>query len=181
MSDELRQQLSSLQDDEPTPVPTLLEALASDPELRACWERYTLIGQVIRGEAIDPGMRVLADQVRSALASEPTILCPTRLRRTHRRWIGRQVGLALAASLVLIAILTVPTLLEVPLTPRAVGPVAVQLDGRPSIRLQRWQLEHPELASKLDRYLVTHQATVSVTGAKGLLPYAMLVGYEAAR
>lgn len=183
MTDEPRQRLSALQDDELTPaqVPPLLDALASDPELRARWERYALIGQAIRGEAIDPSARDLADRVRAALAGEPTVLCPHRLERTRRQGARRYAGLALAASVALVAILTAPTLLREPLDPGAVGPVAVRLVERQSIPLQRWHLEHPELASKLDRYLVTHQATAPATGAKGLLPYAMLVGYESGR
>ena len=70
MTDEPRQRLSALQDGElaPAQVPALLDALAADTELRERWERYTLIGQAIRGEAIDPNARALADRVRNALA-----------------------------------------------------------------------------------------------------------------
>jgi sigma-E factor negative regulatory protein RseA len=184
MTDEPRQRLSALQDDElaPAQVPALLDAMATDPELRERWERYALIGQAIRGEAIDPSARDLADRVRATLASEPTVLCPHRLERTrYRRGVRRYAGLALAASVVLVAVLTAPTLLREPIDSGTVGTVAVRLVERQSLPLQRWHLEHPELASKLDRYLVTHQATAPATGAKGLLPYAMLVGYESGR
>jgi sigma-E factor negative regulatory protein RseA len=183
MTDEPRQRLSALQDDElaPAQVPALLDALAADPELRERWERYALIGQAIRGEAIDPGTRELADRVRAALVSEPTVLCPHRLQRTRSQGIRRYAGLALAASVALVAILTAPTLLREPIDSGAVGSVAVRMAERQGLPLQRWHLDQPELASKLDRYLVTHQATAPTTGAKGLLPYAMLVGYESGR
>jgi sigma-E factor negative regulatory protein RseA len=183
MTDEPRQRLSALQDDElaPAQVPALLDALAADRELRERWERYTLIGQAIRGEAIDPNARALADRVRDALATEPTILCPRRLERAPHRWTGRYAGLALAASVLLVAVLATPVFMGDAVSPSAVGPVAARLVERQTLPLQRWHLEHPELASKLDRYLVTHQATAPSTGAKGLLPYAMLVGYEPGR
>lgn len=183
MIDEPRQRLSALQDDElaPAQVPVLLDALAADPELRERWERYTLIGQAIRGEAIDPNARALADRVRDALSTEPTILCPRRLERASHRWTGRYVGLALAASVLLVAVLATPAFLGAPVGPSAVGPVAARLVERQTLPFQRWHLEHPELASKLDRYLFTHQATAPTTGTKGLLPYAMLVGYEPGR
>jgi len=183
MTDEPRQRLSALQDGElaPAQVPALLDALAADTELRERWERYTLIGQAIRGEAIDPNARALADRVRNALAAEPTILCPPRQKPAPRRWTGRYTGLALAASVLLVAVLATPVFVGNPVTQTAVGPVAARLVERETIPLQRWHLEHPGLASKLDRYLVTHQATAPATGAKGLLPYAMLVGYEPGR
>ncbi|MCK7582924.1 MAG: sigma-E factor negative regulatory protein [Chromatiales bacterium] len=182
MTDEPRQRLSALQDDElaPAQLPALLDALAGDPELRERWERYTLIGQAMRGEAIDPAARALADRVRAALASEPTVLCPQRLERASRRWTGRHTGLALAASVLLVAVLATPIFVDDPVGP-TLGPVAARLVERQSLPLHRWHLEHPALASKLDRYLVTHQATAPATGAKGLLPYAMLVGYEPGR
>ena len=183
MTDEHRQRLSALQDGElaPAHVPALLDAMAADPELRERWERYTLIGQAMRGEVIDPTARTLAERVRSALATEPTILCPHRLDRTPRRWVGRYTGLALAASVLLVAVLGTPIFVGDSVAPSAVVPVAARLVERHSMPLQRWHLEHPKLASKLDRYLVTHQATAPATGAKGLLPYAMLVGYEPGR
>ncbi|BCU07251.1 hypothetical protein Atep_19280 [Allochromatium tepidum] len=183
MTDEPRQRLSALQDGElaPAQVPALLDTLAADSELRECWERYTLIGQAIRGEAIDPNARALADRVRDALSTEPTILCPRRLERAPHRWTGRYAGLALAASGLLVAILATPVFVGDAVDPSAVGPVAAHLIERQSIPLQRWHPEHPELASKLNRYLVTHQATAPATGANGLLPYAMLVGYEPGR
>ncbi|MTW21732.1 sigma-E factor negative regulatory protein [Allochromatium palmeri] len=183
MTDEHRQRLSELQDGElaPAQVPALLDAMAADPELREHWERYTLIGQAMRGEAIDPAARALADQVSRALATEPTILCPRRLGRVPRRWTRRYTGLALAASVLLVAVLATPVFLSDPIGPAAVGSVAARLVEPPSIPLQRWHQDRPELASKLDRYLVTHQATAPANGAKGLLPYAMLVGYESGR
>lgn len=184
MTDEHRQRLSELQDGELAPalVPDLLTAMATDHALRERWERYTLIGQAMRGEAIDLRARLQADRVRAALAAEPTLLRRRRPERApRRRWTGRQASLALAASVLLVAVLAPAVFVGDPAGPAAVDPVAARLVERQSIPLQRWHLEHPELASKLDRYLVTHQATAPATGAKGLLPYAMLVGYEAGR
>jgi len=161
----------------------LLDALEADRDLRACWERYTLIGQAIRGEAIDPNARVLADRVQAALANEPAIRCPRRLAPGLRRWTGRHsryIGIALAASVLLVAILTTSIFVGDSVGPTAFAPVAIRLTERRPPQVQRW-LGHPGRASKLDLYLLTHQATAPATGAKGLLPYAMLVGYEPGR
>ncbi|SDX36808.1 sigma-E factor negative regulatory protein RseA [Allochromatium warmingii] len=191
MIDEPKHRLSALLDGElaATQLPALLDALTDDPELRACWERYTLIGQSIRGEAIHANARQLAEQVRTALHAEPTLLRPPRSLSTPRRWRRRDTGWALAASVTLMAVLTLPLLStdsDAPEladvsrnTPLSVPLVEQQLAQQ--FEHQRWHLEQPELASKLDRYLVTHQAKASASGATGLLPYAMLVGYETGR
>jgi hypothetical protein len=39
----------------------------------------------------------------------------------------------------------------------------------------------PKLEPKLDRFLINHQASSPVSGIKGLLPYATVVGYESGR
>jgi sigma-E factor negative regulatory protein RseA len=183
MTDEHRQRLSQLQDGELADVgtATLLDAMTRDPDLRATWERYNLIGHAMRGEAIDPACRALADRVRERLASEPTVLAPSRLGRPSARRARRYAGFALAASVALVAILTAPALFDGAASVTGIGPAASRLVERQSIPLRRWQLERPELASKLDRYLVTHQATAPANGAKGMLPYATLVGYELGR
>ncbi|MFZ0790332.1 MAG: hypothetical protein WAM94_12015, partial [Chromatiaceae bacterium] len=46
---------------------------------------------------------------------------------------------------------------------------------------RRWGLNTPDLQSKLDLFLVNHQEAAPATGVKGMLPYATLIGYEAAR
>lgn len=203
MIDEPKHRLSALLDGElaATQLPALLDALTDDPELRACWERYTLIGQSIRGEAIHINARQLAEQVRTALHTEPTLLRPPRSLPVPHRWSRRDTGWALAASVTLMAVLTLPLLSTEPDAPEladvsrntplntppstslSVPLVEQQLEHQLAQQFehQRWHLEQPELASKLDRYLVTHQAKASASGATGLLPYAMLVGYETGR
>jgi sigma-E factor negative regulatory protein RseA len=46
---------------------------------------------------------------------------------------------------------------------------------------RRWHLDRPDLASKLDLFLVNHQEAAPAAGVKGMLPYATLVGYEGPR
>ncbi|MBK1717951.1 sigma-E factor negative regulatory protein [Thiocystis violacea] len=183
MTDEHRQRLSDLQDGElaSAGASDVLNAIAREPELRETWERYNLIGHAIRGEAIDPACRVVADRVRLALVSEPTILAPRRLVRSRRQQVRRLAGLALVASVAFVVFLAMPTLLPDPAAAPGPGSAAPRLVERESIPMRRWHMERPELASKLDLYLVTHQATAPATGANGMLPYATLVGYESFR
>ena len=183
MTDEHRQRLSQLQDGalDAARLPDLLDALSQDPGQRATWERYHLIGQAMRGETIDPRYRGIADRVRSAIAAEPIPLAPRRRGRLPSLSRRHLTGLALAASAAFIAWIGAPALFEDAVQVPGGGLEAPRLVEQESIPMRRWHLERPELASKLDLYLVTHQATASAAGTKGLLPYATLVGYESPR
>ncbi len=183
MTDEHKQRLSELLDGEleGARAASLLDAVAVDSELRATWERYHLIAQAIRREPIEVRYRTCAEQIRQRIASEPAVLAPRGRRRPTRRSLQRAAGLAMAASVAVVAFFAAPMLLQDTSSgPDASTPVA-QLVERESISIQRLQREHPELASKLGLYLVTHQVSAPATGAKGMLPYATLVSYEATR
>jgi sigma-E factor negative regulatory protein RseA len=186
MSDELRQRISELQDGELDPAVTarLVDAMAGDPDLRGTWERYHAIGLAIRGETVHASCRGVADVVRERIAREPTVLVP-RLRHAKRPTTKRPIaGIALAAAAAFLAVFVAPGLLDgvgsLPNVPVRAPTFASQPDVV-AIPAKRWDLEHPELANKLDLFLVTHQETAPTTGAKGMLPYATFVGYEAGR
>lgn len=186
MSDEQRQRISELQDGELDPAGTarLVDALARDSDLRGAWERYHAIGLAIRGETVQASRRGIADAVRERVAREATVLAPRR-RDAERRVAGKPVaGIALAAAAAFLAVFVVPSFFEgvgpLPNGP-ATAPTFAAQPGAVVIPAKRWDLDHPELASKLDLYLVTHQETAPTTGAKGMLPYATFVGYEAGR
>jgi sigma-E factor negative regulatory protein RseA len=190
MTEEQRQRLSQLVDGEmgTGAAALVLDAVEGDSELRATWERYHLIGQALRHEPINPACRGIAAQMRERIAMEPIPLSTRRPRWVsppvhvggapgRRRWA---MGLAAAACGGVAVFMATPLLTNgtvFSLEPAGSSPLAV----RESVPLSRVQIENPELASKLDLYLVTHQATAPATGAKGMLPYATLVGYEAPR
>jgi sigma-E factor negative regulatory protein RseA len=183
MNDEPRQRLSELQDGRLDAVQTarLLDAVGRDPSLGATWERYHLIGAAIRGEAVDPRQRVIAERVRQTLAPEPTVLAPPRTPARSRQRLRRFAALALAASLASVVFINAPTLFR-GTSPTSADPARPpQLAERAHAPGERWHLDRPDLANKLDLFLVTHQATVPATGAKGMLPYATLVGYQQSR
>lgn len=181
-----RQRLSELQDGELDPSSTsrLLDALALDSSLRETWERYHLIGHAIRGEHFDPTHRAVADKVRDTLAIEPIRMTPRRSERRSRTKYRSLAGIALAASVAFLAIFVAPTLLQDAANRPSVAAQPTPLASReplPDKVAGRWQLDRPDLASKLDLFLVTHQETAPATGAKGMLHYATFVGYEVPR
>lgn len=184
----------------------LLEALREDGELRATWERYHLIGHAIRGERFDTAQRSVADRVRRSLLTEPIPIAapslppqpqPQPIRHGRRASNKRPplAGLALAAGVALLAIVVTPNVFQ----DAATFPNAPELDGNlasrdsPPLRsgvaapTGRWRQDRsdpdpdpdltPALASKLDRFLVTHQEVAPSARSEGMLHYATFVGY----
>ncbi len=185
MIDQQQEQMSALQDGElgRDAVSRLSAAAGQDPATRALWERYHLIGNAMRGERIDPRLRVVADAVRDSLAAEPiAITRPGRRPRLGPRYASF-AGAALAAGAAFIAVFAVPGLFHNEATESSNGspPQLAMSAPAPDSEAARWHLAQPALASKLDLYLVNHQERAPATGMKGMLPYAALVSYEGGR
>ncbi|MFD2449933.1 sigma-E factor negative regulatory protein [Vogesella fluminis] len=78
----MKQNLSSLMDGELDDAASTqcIRALDADPELKAAWNEYHLIGDAIRGSAL---LSVdVRTEVGQALQQEPTVLAPKPTRRT---------------------------------------------------------------------------------------------------
>lgn len=185
MSERRVEQLSALVDGElGAPFAGgLLERVGRDPELRGVWERYHLIAQALRGEAIDPGVRQVAASIGERLGSEPVPLrqTPTRLSPPSR--LAPFAGAALAAAAAFLAVFAVPNLLNGPEMVPPQPPQRHTAGWVPpgGVVEGRWGIDHQELANKLDLFLVNHQEAAPAAGVKGMLPYAILVRYEPAR
>lgn len=197
-----QQQLSALIDGElePAALGPLIDRLAREPELAGCWERYHLISAVLHGEAVRHEARAIAPALSVRLATEPTVLAPRASRPPTAGPLIPLAGTALAASVAFLAVLAVPAFVVLQGVDReadddpAVRSMAIadvseatpgvvdrRLELMPSEYASRWHIDEPELESKLDRLLVTHQEYAPASGMKGLLPYATFVGYEAPR
>ncbi len=215
MSEQQREHVSALADGE---LGTLLldptiSALDTNKDLRAAWERYSLIGSALRGEPVSPDYRQIAARVAEQLLSEPTPITAARPARHKPRLKasgilqsrrGHYAGMALAASAAFLAVYALPPLFTssepapsspalalatapvlppvgTSLAPSAMAQVVGLSPSRAPEGSQRWHLASPALESKLDQFLVNHQASSSLNGLKGIFPYATVVGYEAGR
>ncbi|MDH3971880.1 MAG: sigma-E factor negative regulatory protein [Gammaproteobacteria bacterium] len=190
MSDEIREQLSALADDELNDVeqPLLLGRLQRDAELRACLGRYQLIGEVMRGTGATATLGI-AGRVQQALADD----MPVSARASERVALWKPVaGLAVAASVALVAVLTVtsvsdnpannvPSLATADLAPvvapvLATGPAVTQasdISGEP-----RWDRLEPSIDKRLSGYLVNHNEYAASRGVQGVMPYVRIVGHD---
>lgn len=178
MSDHRLEELSALVDgDLPRDRRQLMmHSLREDAALRAAWSRYHLIGEAMRSDLparVDHG---LADRVSAALQSEPAILAPRA-----RNYVKPLAGLAVAASVALVAVLGVQRsqmstqeAMQRPMaqaTPMGVQPQVVEasqpIDGQAAA-----------INRLLNRYLVNHNELRANAPMQGMLPYARVVGFE---
>ena len=102
--DHNRLQLSALLDGELSPHEArfLLRRLQHDPELAACWDRWNLCGDVLRGRVEVMASNGFSRGVAAALASGPMSNPPTVA--VDSRWLRWGGGAALAASVAMIAL-----------------------------------------------------------------------------
>lgn len=176
-------------------------AVERDDDLRARFERSLVIGQVLRGESWTPEARRVGAGVSTALATEPPVFravgsaSSRRSRGRPRAPVNRPAAaLAIAASLVAVAVLVGPSLLEDPRPePAAVADSAASsvpswpaVDGRlaadPDARVvERWTMDEPAGTTALDTLLVDHRERASASALTGFIPYAAVVGRSGLR
>lgn len=163
---------------------SLLDALADDGVARASLARYRMIGDVLRGEDTRCDALGIADRVRDRLQREPVVLAPRPAKATPRipRWWQPAAGLAIAASVALLAVGLVPRLISD--SPDA-APASVQVVGVPvaspvfvSATGTHWRHSEPAQESRLTTYLADHSEAASQTGMPGIVPYASFVSYD---
>jgi sigma-E factor negative regulatory protein RseA len=170
--------------------------LGGDPEARACYARYRLIGDTLRGEsAIDTSP--VAAGVQAALKDEPVILAPSRTATP--RWARPLAGAALAASVAAAAIVIAPGMMKT--SNDAVAPLVVAQAPNPQMppalvaadpaaqpvasdaqaqapAAERWQAVDPELQARLNRLVIEHHEFSGRTGINGPVSHIGLVNYE---
>lgn len=191
MKDRLKEQVSALLDNELSgvEVDSVLTQLTQQPELRQEWDRYHLIGDVMRGEPMQLQAHEISERVRQQVALEPAIISQPRRTRANvwkSGWIKPAAGAALAASVATVAVLTSPGFfgqgesVQQQLTASNIStespPIAQTNPGA------RWNnLKQPSMESRLNGYLVDHSEYVSPGAGIGVMPYATFVGYDAKR
>lgn len=186
MSEKIHEQVSALLDNELSPreASEALGRLQECDDLQAQWNRFHLIGDVMRGEASQVNASETAMRVRQSLQSEPAIIAAPKMKALLQQgplWMRTLAGAGLAASVAALAVLTAPYLLDS--TPGDTTHIASTTSGISAPYAQRtgtrWKnLKEPEVESKLNGYLVEHSEYASPSGINGVIPYATFVGYD---
>lgn len=162
-----------------------IKKLALRTSNQGTWQRYHLIGDTIRQELGPVVDASLADKISKRLENEPTVFAPGAVKRSAVRWFKPAAGVAIAASVAMLALTVAPRVVNLdsaqPINPIAqIRPAAEKIyvaeDGT------RWELLHkPKVESRLNSYLVNHQEYAPVGNMKGIMPFAKFVSYDSSQ
>ena len=183
MSKETREHLSALVDGEISPDTSrfLVKRLGSDDELRATWTRYHLVRDCLRHQDGAIAGDDLCARVNKAIENETLEI---RRRPFSGRWLKPVTGIAIAASVALMAIVTVgPGMLGTSLTDGelAEGSKAPQftspqsLTPAPSVTQVSSVGARTVSDRRMDAYLLRHYQATGATGGKGFVTFVPMV------
>lgn len=172
------EQLSAFIDDElpAAEAHLLLARLERDEHLRAACGTYHLTGECLRGGLAAVHARDLCSRVMAALDSEPA---PTPVQHLPR-WLKTGSGLAVAATVAVVAILGLQQQAGQSL-PSEVVPAMAGTDTQvnyANFRPASWSQAQPEVQSQLNRYLLQHNEHVAPQSVQGMLPYVHIAAYN---
>lgn len=180
MSKETREHLSCLVDGEISRETGrfLIRRLGADEELRTTWTRYHLVRDCLRHQDGGIAEEDLCARVSQALANEPP---GKHSRRLGTGWLKPVAGLAIAASVALMAVVTVGpgapgmpetggdlsggTAVEQFTSPQSLGRSAPTFSSQVSLNG----------ATKMDSYFVRHYQAADSTGGKGFVRFVPIV------
>jgi sigma-E factor negative regulatory protein RseA len=187
MSDKLTEQLSALMDDE-CAIPELglaLRRLSGDAELKACWQRYHLIGDTLRNNLPHMVETEFCERVHHLIGAEPPLEQPTR---NNWRQIKPLAGWAVAASIsvaVGAGFVNMWSSAESSSTVdiAAARPTPSVLISELSPKLQQPTIvaELPVAAEpgrRLNNYLIDHNEYASFNSIRGIVPYMHMVTHN---
>jgi sigma-E factor negative regulatory protein RseA len=182
MNTESREHISCLMDGEISRETGrfLVRRLGADEELCATWARYHLVRDCLRHQEGGLASENLAARIRQAIERESL---PARPRKARRPWIRPAVGMAIAASVALMAVVAVGP------DSQPVSPAGGDLAGRveaPSFTSPQGLVPAPasEQASllgesagdsRMNAYLLRHYQAAGTTGGKGFVTFVPIV------
>jgi len=164
----------------------LIRQLDVDADLRGQWQRYHAYGSVLRDEITPVLSADFSQKVLLALEKEPVQLAPAAVS-SRRRIAAPLAGLAVAASLVGIAILLqkpvlqqnekseVSTVAEVALPlPEPVETISESADSGLIVANSK----NENIRERINQLLVEHNQYNPASDMTGIMPYSRFVGYN---
>lgn len=191
MNEQNREQISVLIDDEQTELSgATMDLISSNEEYRNVWTRFHLIGDTLRGHLPKHIDTLLANRIRKTIENEPVVLAPTRGQFPFLKPVA---GVAIAASVALVAIITIQQPAQEPAVtpaptfsisqhqPEFINPdLAKTVVAKPSVDDTQKQAVTRQIKvdTRMNRYLINHNEYLSNTGMRGILPYVRIVAFE---
>ena len=148
-----------------------LGRLRTNPELRAAWDTYHLIGDALRGH---PSPEI-ASRVISRLRNEPTVLAPPRAGGAAKR-IG-WYGMYAAASMAAVAVVAWTAFPGWHTGSQLAGnAIATNVATTEEVPAENLVVGLP--SADVENYLLAHQPYSHVSAMQGVAPYVRSVAEE---
>lgn len=201
MTEKRLEQLSAFMDGELDAVVSkpVVDKIMGDGELRQCWQRYHLIGDVMRNTLPGRSTSSVASRVSQSLKYEPTILSPEPIAekaptgtKTHRH----PIGYAVAASVAVVGFLTVGLVskqveqapgselsvasapagtVNASVLPMVATPASVQLVSTAEADAQ--SVAQAQVSPKLQAWVLNHEFSSASASRHGVPPNVRLVTF----
>jgi negative regulator of sigma E activity len=165
MNDAIRMQISAFVDGElpDAEADLLLRRMSQDANLRKQAAEFLEIGRAMRGEPGVPGVERLQNRIGAALDDRPLEEDEVSQTSTTGRSIRPLLGVAVAASVALIAIFGLQ------LRPGVDGPTSVDGDNAVAASAEGSSYTVPQpVDDQLRQYVLSHGASSSELGANGM-------------
>ncbi len=145
---------------------TTIKSLGQDADQRTEWDCYHLIGDVLRGEAVNETSRrrASAESIFAKLAAEPTVLAPTAIAKPIRAaHVERRTRLALAMAA---SVVTVSAIGVVAFKQQSVAGAGTQVAQQQAQQQASQQARAPAIATvaapselnvRVNDYLAVHR------------------------
>lgn len=189
MRSDMKENLSAFMDGELDHAESMqmITRLDRDKQLRRQWSRYQTYGSALRDELTPALSADFSARVCQRLAEEPVQLAPAAMPKS-RRLRGPLAGVAVAASLVGIAIILQKPVLE-NTQENQVTTIAEVSDSLPvsandaanghnADQLIVSNSRNENIREKINRLLVEHNEYNPAGDMTGMLPYSRFVGYN---
>jgi sigma-E factor negative regulatory protein RseA len=177
MNKESLEHLSSLMDGEMSRETGLFmtRRLSSDDALCAAWKRYHLIRDCIRQPGGSHAMPDLSERVQSALAEEPV----QTLATPRNRWFKPVSGLAIAASVALLAVVMVQPDAGLDNGLEASPAVDAEPFTSPNTINAVTRSQPASYSPRLNSYLLRHKQLARSTGQQGFVSFVPMISTQA--
>lgn len=180
--------LSALMDGEVRDADKWVEQLAKDEEMQDVWRRYHLARDVMKGQLSDFPAMDISSAVSESLKDEPVILTPIWRRLSPRYVMKQAAGLAVAAAVGTVAVLSVQ---QTQLISTGDQTIASNNSSAESVqvasKIQPGQIRQVSFTtrnkldeaveSKLSGYLVNHNEFSISTRVSRVMPYSRIVSF----
>lgn len=175
--------LSSLMDGELHDIDSWLSRLGKDEDMLEAWKRYHLARDTMKGQLSEHATLDISSAVSQAIEDEPVIFTPLWKRLSPRHVAKQAAGLAVAAAVGTVAVLSVQqTQIASEDVTTVANANATQVTLQPNQIRQvtfttREKLD-AAIESKLSSYLVNHNEFSQSIRTSGVMPYSRIVSFD---